>query len=112
MERGDVWWAELGEPSGLSPGWRRPVVVVQSDAFNRSRIGTVVVATMTSNLSRAEAPGNVIVRVEETGLDEDSVVNVSQLVTLDKRDLVRRVGRLHFGSQAAVDEGIRLVLSL
>ena len=110
--RGEIWWADLGDPRGSSPAGNRPVLVMQSDAFNRSRVGTVVVAVVTSNLARAEAPGNVLLRAEESGLPRDSVVNVSQLLTLDKRDLAESAGRLSFALQRQVDEGVRLVLAL
>ena len=112
MLRGDVWWATLPQPVGSGPGFRRPVVLVQSDAFNRSRIATVVVAVVTSNLALATAPGNVIVRAEDCGLPRDSVVDVSQLLTLDRSVLAERVGRVPFPLRQQVDEGLRLVLSL
>ena len=111
-ERGDIWWANLGSSIGSAPAGDRPVLVVQSDAFNRSRIATVVVAVVTSNLALATAPGNVIVRAEDCGLPRESVVNVSQLLTIDKSGLVARAGRVPFPLMKQVDEGIRLVLSL
>ncbi len=88
------------------------MLVLQAHAFNQSQIATVVVAAITSNLSLATAPGNVILRAEETGLPRDSVVNVSQLITVDKSDLVNRAGRVPFPLMQKVDEGMRLVLSL
>lgn len=94
ISQGEVWWADLPEPSGSEPGFRRPVVVVQGDAFNRSRIATVVCVPLTSNLRWAEAPGNVLLASKVTGLPKDSVANVSQLVTLDKSSLTDRVGKL------------------
>jgi mRNA interferase MazF len=112
IQRGEIWWADLGDPSGSGPAGNRPVLVVQADAFNRSRLGTVIVAVVTSNLALAEAPGNVLLRQEETGLPRDSVVNVSQLVTLDKRALAERAGVLSFGLQQHVDDGVRLALGL
>lgn len=112
IERGDIWWADLGEPRGSSPAGNRPVLVVQADAFNRARVSTVVVAAITSNLERADAPGNVLLRAEESGLPRDSVVNVSQVVTLNKRDLTERAAQLSFALQRQVDEGLRLVLAL
>jgi len=111
-ERGEIWWAHLGAPRGSAPGGSRPVLVVQADAINRSRIATVVVTVITSNLSLATAPGNVSVRSADTGLPRDSVVNVSQLLTIDKGVLADRVGRVPFPLLQQVDEGIRLVLSL
>lgn len=112
MKRGEVWWAELPEPSGSEPGYRRPVLVLQSDAFNRSRIGTVVAAAITSNTRLAEAPGNVSLSRRSAGLERESVVNVSQIVTLDKHVLVERVGRVPAAKMREVDDGVRLVLAL
>ena len=94
IAQGEVWWAELAEPSGSEPGFRRPVVIVQGDAFNRSRIATVVCVALTSNLRWAAAPGNVLLSSRLTGLPKDSVANVSQLVTLDRNVLTERVGAL------------------
>lgn len=112
MRRGEIWWAELGEPSGSGPGLRRPVLVLQTDSFNLSRIQTIVVATLTSNLRLAAAPGNVLCRRKETGLPKDSVVNVSQLVTLDKRELAERAGSLPPRLLREVEAGLRLLLEL
>lgn len=94
ISQGDVWWAELGEPVASEPGFRRPVVVVQGDDFNRSALPTVVTVSLTSNLRWADAPGNVRLTTRATGLPRDSVANVSQIVTLDKAILTERVGRL------------------
>jgi len=112
IRRGDIWWAELPEPEGSGPGFRRPVVVVQSDAFNQSRIGTVMVAAVTSNLRLADSPGNVLVRRGQSGLPKDSVVNVSQVLTLDKRFLAHFVSSLPSVLRRRVDRGLRLALSL
>jgi len=112
VRRGEVWWAELPEPTGSEPGYRRPVVVLQSDPFNRSRIATVVTAAVTSNTRLAEAPGNVHLSRRSMGLDRESVVNVSQIITLDKQVLVERVGRIPAAKMREVDEGVRLVLAL
>jgi len=112
VKRGEVWWAELPAPTGSEPGYRRPVVVLQSDPFNRSRIATVVAAAITSNTRLAEAPGNVLLSRRSVGLNRESVVNVSQLVTLDKHVLVERVGRIPAAKMREVDEGVRLVLAL
>ena len=90
--RGDIRWAEPREPAGSEPGHRRPVVIVSSDRFNRSRIGTVIAVAITSNLRLADAPGNVQLAADELGLDRDSVVNVSQIVTIDKSALSDRAG--------------------
>ena len=94
ISQGDVCWAELPEPTGSGPGFRRPVVVVQGDALNRSRVATVVCVPLTSNLRWADAPGNVLLRASMTGLPKDSVANVSQVVALDRTLLEERVGRI------------------
>ena len=112
MRRGEIWWASLPSPRGSGPGRRRPVLIVQSDAFNASRIQTVIAAVITSNLELAAAPGNLLLRRKDSGLPKDSVVNVSQLITLDKAYLTGRVGALPKRHAGAVDEGLRLVLSL
>lgn len=110
ISQGEVWWADLPEPSGSEPGFRRPVVVVQSDAFNRSRIAAVLCVPLTSNLRWAEAPGNVLLASKVTGLPKDSVANVSQLVTLDKSSLTDRVGKLSKAKLGLVLFGIDVVL--
>lgn len=112
MTRGEIWWADLGEPRGSEPGFRRPVLVIQADAFNRSRIRTAIVAVITSNLRLAEAPGNVLLPAELSGLAKDSVVNVSQILTLDRSFLTEKAGRLPDRLISELDEGLRLVLSL
>jgi len=110
IAQGEVWWAELGEPSGSEPGFRRPVIVVQGDAFNRSTLRTVVAVPLTSNLRWATAPGNVRLTTRTTGLPRDSVANVSQLVTLDKSILTERVGKLSSTKLELVLAGIDTVL--
>ena len=112
ISRGDVHWANLGEPVGSAPGYRRPVVVVSADSFNRSRISTVVAVAITSNTSLGGAPGNVSVPAGAAGLDRDSVVNVSQLVTLDRSQLDERIGRLDDHLLDRVDAGLLLALDL
>jgi len=112
IRRGSVWWAELGEPAGSAPGWRRPVLVLQADAFNRSRIGTVIVVVLTSNLRLLEAPGNVLLPARAAGLPRDSVANVSQIITLDRGDLDEEAGRLDSRLMRQVEEGVRLVLAV
>ena len=94
MRRGEVWWASLREPIGSEPGYRRPLLILQSDDFNDSPIRTTICAVVTSNLRLADAPGNVRVRRRAVGLPRDSVVNVSQLITVDKVALTSRLGRL------------------
>ena len=110
IAQGEIWWADLDDPTGSEPGFRRPVIVVQSDAFNRSRIATVVCVAMTSNLKWADAPGNVLLEAKVTGLGKDSIVNVSQIVTLDKTVLAERVGRVSRSKLQLVIDGIDLVL--
>jgi len=112
IRRGEVWWADLDEPRGSEPGFRRPFLVVQADSFNRSRISTVVGVVLTSNLRLLDAPGNVLVPAKTAGLPKDSVVNVSQFVTVDRHFLDERIGRLPQRLMAAVDAGIKLVLNL
>jgi mRNA interferase MazF len=110
ISQGEIWWADLPEPAGSEPGFRRPVVVVQGDAFNRSRIDTVVCVPLTSNLRLAEAPGNVLLAAKATGLPRDSVANVSQLVTLDKSALTDRTGKLSKTTLGLVLLGVDVVL--
>lgn len=112
MERGEIWWADLPEPDASEPGRRRPVLIVQSDDFNRSRIRTVVAIAMTTNLRLSEAPGNVLLAPSETGLPKDSVANVSQVITLDKTFLTERAGRVGVREMRVVDEGLRTTLAL
>jgi mRNA interferase MazF len=112
MRRGEIWWAALPEPRGSEPGYRRPVVIVQADAFSRSNIQTVVVAAITSNTRLAAAPGNVHLTRRQSRLSRESVVNVSQLLTLDKSFLTDRISRLPAASMSALEEGLRLVLAL
>ncbi|WP_102127257.1 type II toxin-antitoxin system PemK/MazF family toxin [Deinococcus planocerae] len=112
IARGEIWWADLGEPIGSRPAYVRPVLVVQADSFNRSRIATVIVAVMTSNLARAAAPGNVLLETNRTRLPKDSVVNVSSLVALNRAELTERVSALSVSAMQEVDAGLRLVLGL
>lgn len=107
-----MWWASLPEPTGSGTGFRRPVLIVQSNSFNQSRISTVVVAVITSNVVLAEAPGNVRLAKSEAGLPRASVVNVSQLLTIDRARLTLRVRALSSQTIARVDEGLRLVMGL
>ena len=112
MQRGELWWASLPAPRGSEPGFRRPVVVVQADSFNQSRIQTLIVAVVTTNLRLAAVPGNVRLRQAEGGLQEESVVNVSQLLTVDREYLNERLGFLSATRMNAIDDGLRLILSL
>lgn len=110
ISQGEIWWADLPEPTGSGPGFRRPVVVVQGDALNRSRIATVVCIPLTSDLRWAAAPGNVSLATRLTGLPKDSVANVSQIVTLDKGLLTERVGKLPPAKIGLLFSGIDVVL--
>ncbi|MGK7295472.1 MAG: type II toxin-antitoxin system PemK/MazF family toxin [Candidatus Wenzhouxiangella sp. M2_3B_020] len=112
MKRGELRWASLPAPTGSGPGFRRPVVVVQSNAFNASHIATVIVAAVTSNLKLAEAPGNVRLSKRESGLGKPSVVNVSQILTLDRKLLSEPVRRLPDPVRQRIDDGLRLALGL
>ena len=112
MKRGEIWWADLPNPVGSGPGYKRPVLVVQANPFNASRISTVIVATVTSNLALAEAPGNVRIGKSDSGLPQPSVVNVSQLITLDRATLSKKVKALPGATMDKVDAGLKLVLSL
>jgi mRNA interferase MazF len=112
MKRGEVWWAVLPAPTRSGPGFRRPVLIVQANPFNQSRIATVIIAVLTSNLTLAEASGNVRVGKTDAGLPRPSVVNVSQLVTLDRTLLEERVRALPADVMQRVDDGLRLVLGV
>ncbi|MCA1718897.1 MAG: type II toxin-antitoxin system PemK/MazF family toxin [Actinobacteria bacterium] len=112
VRRGEVWWAELPEPVASEPGYRRPVLIIQSDDFNRSRIHTVIAAVLTTNLRLAVAPGNVPLTTDDAKLPKDSVVNVSQIITVDKTFLTERVSRVSDRVMLMVEDGIRTVLAL
>ena len=110
VSQGEVWWADLGEPRGSKPGFRRPVLVIQGDALNRSRIATAVCVALTSNVKWASAPGNVLLSESATGLAKESVANVSQIVTLDKSELTARAGKLPKAKLHLVLSGVDVVL--
>lgn len=112
MVRGEIWWASLPEPRGSEPGSRRPVLVVQANAFNRSRINTVIVVILTSNLRLGKAPGNLVLPADSTGLLRDSVANVSQVFTVDRRFLTDRVGQVSSHWMQQVDNGLMRALGL
>ncbi len=112
MTRGEIWWADLPDPRGSEPGFRRPVLVIQANSFNRSRIQTVIVAVISSNLRLAEAPGNILLRKRDSDLQLDSVINISQLITLDRTFLTEAVGKIPGGVMSQVDAGLRVVLEL
>jgi mRNA interferase MazF len=112
MKRGEIWWASLPNPVGSGPGLRRPVVVIQSNPFNDSRIGTVIIATVTSNLALAAAPGNIRISKSDSGVCQPSIINVSQLLTVDRSVLTERVKALPLAVLQRLDDGLRLVLGL
>ena len=112
IQRGEIWWANLPEPTGSEPGYRRPVLVVQADDFNRSRIATAIVVVITSNLKLAEAPGNVLLPQKATGLSKDSVANISQVLTVDKSFLTEKIGNLPKHLLEHVEDGLRFVMNL
>lgn len=112
MQRGDIWWANLPEPVGSGPGYRRPVLVLQADAFNQSRISTIVVLAITKNIRLAKAPGNVLITARTSKLDVDSIVNVSQIFTLDKYLLTEYISNLTPAKMAKIEDGVRLVLGI
>jgi len=112
IERGEIWWADLPSPRGSEPGFPRPVLIIQAAPFNRSRIRTVIVAGITPNMDAAKAPGNVAIPARATGLPKDSVVNVSQLIAVDRSYLVKPMGMLSARLMTAVDTGLRLILGL
>jgi len=112
MIRGEIYWADLGLPFGSEPGFRRPVVIIQSDAFNRSKLGTTLVALITTNLELSNAPGNVYLEKNESQLPKDGVVNISQIATLDRLRMSDKVSVLPQSTMVEIDYGLKLVLNL
>lgn len=112
MIRGEIWWVDLGIPFGSEPGFKRPVVVLQDNSFNNSNIRTTVVVSITSNLSLAEAPGNVFLDKKESSLSKTGVINVSQISTIDKLRLIEKIGNISRTTEEKVNTGIELVLGL
>jgi mRNA interferase MazF len=110
--RGEAWWVDLPAPTGSEPAYRRPAVVISDDRFNASRLNTITVVAVTSNLARAKNPGNVLLNHTACGLDRPSVVNVTQVLTLDRQRLTDKIGILPRGDLLAVDDGLRLALHL
>lgn len=110
IKQGDVFWVDIGKPSGSEPAYRHPHLVIQNNVFNRSRINTVVVCSLTSNLQRAKSPGNVLLEEDEADLPKQSVVNITQIFTVDKGDLTEKVGSLSRNRMAQVLEGIQLLI--
>lgn len=112
MTRGEIWWVDLGIPFGSEPGFQRPVLIVQNNAFNESKINTIIVVPLTTNLHLATAPGNSILKKEDTNLSKDSIVNVSQIVTIDRERFIKKVSEIKNKNMKKVEEGMKLVLSL
>ncbi|MBI4477867.1 MAG: type II toxin-antitoxin system PemK/MazF family toxin [Acidobacteria bacterium] len=112
VERGQIWTADLGEPDGSEPGYTRPILIVQTDAFNRSRLRTVLGVVLSTNLRLVAAPGNVLIPARASGLKKDSVANVSQIITVDRDFLMERAGRVRGQLLQDVENGLRLILGL
>ena len=112
MYRGEIWWADLPMLMGSEPGYRRPILIIQDNTFNQSRINTIIAVVITSNTELAKSPGNVLLPIGTSGLSKASVVNVSQIITVDKNILTEKIGRLSENYQEEVDEGLRIVLYL
>ena len=112
IRRGEIWWASLPSPSGSEPGYRRPVLILQSDDFNQSRIATVIGVVLTSNTKLAQAPGNVLLSRHQTGLPKESVANVSQIITIDKNFLTERLRVMSGNILKQIEDGIRRILCL
>ncbi|HDH53018.1 MAG TPA: type II toxin-antitoxin system PemK/MazF family toxin [Nitrospirae bacterium] len=110
INQGDIFWVDLGSPSGSAPGFKHPHVVIQNNIFNQSRINTVVVCAITSNLKRSKAPGNVLLSRGEAKLRKDSVVNISQVITVDKSDLIEKIGSLPQSRIKQIIEGVKLLI--
>jgi mRNA interferase MazF len=110
IKQGDIFWVDLGIPKGSEPGYKHPHVVIQNNVYNVSKINTVVVCALTSNVKRAAAPGNVLLKKGEANLSRDSVVNISQIITVDKSDLIEKIGSLSPLKMKQVVEGLKLLL--
>lgn len=109
IEQGEIYWIDLGEPSGSEPGYRHPHIVIQNNLFNASKIKTVVVCALTSNIKRAQAPGNVLLNQGEANLPKKSVVNISQIYTVNKNDLAEKIGKVSEKKFNEIYEGIKLL---
>jgi mRNA interferase MazF len=109
IEQGEIYWVDLGQPSGSEPGYRHPHVVIQNNVFNASKINTVVICALTSNIRRAQAPGNVVLRKGEANLPNQSVINISQIYTVNKEDLVDKIGKVSENRVNEILEGIKLL---
>ncbi|MEW6519690.1 MAG: type II toxin-antitoxin system PemK/MazF family toxin [Thermodesulfobacteriota bacterium] len=112
MNRGEIWWASLPNPIGSTPGYKRPILIIQSNEFNKSKINTLIAVAITSNIRLAAAPGNILLSAKNSKLPKESVINVSQIITIDKSFLTEKVHTLSSAIMGQVDEGLRLVLKL
>ena len=112
MIRGEIWWADFGIPFGSEPGFRRPVLIIQDDSFNRSKISTIIVVPFTTNIELGNAPGNVLIGSERSGLSKDSVIVVSQIYAIDRERLIERVKKVSSGVMGSIEEGLKIVLAL
>lgn len=112
IKRGEIWWTSLPDPQGSNPGFRRPLAIIQANEFNQSHIKTVIAAVITSNIKLAQAPGNLPLPANSAGLNKDSVINVSQVITIDKTFLTEKAGRLTSHQLHQLNEGLRLVLAI
>lgn len=112
MIHGEIWWADLGIPFGSEPGFKRPVVVIQDNSFNRSKIRTVIVASITTNLNLSDAPGNIYIDMQNSGLSKDGVINISQISTLDKSRLTEKAGYLTYDVIMELNESLKIILNI
>jgi mRNA interferase MazF len=112
MIRGDIWWADFGIPFGSEPGFRRPVLIIQSDAFNKSKMNTTVIIPFTTNLVLENAPGNLLIEKEESGLSKDSIIVVSQIYAIDRHRLIEHVTTINRSIMNEVESGIKMVLGI
>jgi mRNA interferase MazF len=112
MIRGDIWWADFGIPFGSEPGFRRPVLIIQSDSYNKSLLNTIVVIPLTTNLLLENAPGNLLIEREESGLSKDSVIVVSQIYAIDRHRLIEHVSMISKNTLIDVEYGIKMVLGI
>jgi len=110
IKQGDIYWVDFGIPEGSEPGYKHPHVVIQNNVFNASKINTVVVCALTANLKRANAPGNILLKKGEGNLKKDSVVNISQIITADKSDLIEKIGSLSPSKVKQIIEGVKLLI--
>lgn len=112
IQRGEIWWADLPEPTGSAPGYRRPVLIIQADIFNQTKLNTSIAVLITTNIDLGEMSGNVPLKKSQSGLPKDSIVNITQIFTLDKRLLLEYVSTISDRKMEQIDKGLRLVLEL